>query len=104
VTNTRTDNAAVFARVLLLAVIINAESSAESERCLMERDTKAVKIVNQTTALASESDNPWSEIGTEHGTQTLLKYVKGVWFITDDEVPLGTKYVAFINELALLLH
>jgi hypothetical protein len=62
--------------------------------------TKALKVVNQNTALATESDNPWSEIGTEHGTQTLLKYVKGVWFIKDDQVPLGTKYVAFIDELA----
>jgi hypothetical protein len=40
------------------------------------------------------------EIAAEYGNQTLLKYVKGVWFVTDEQVPLGTKYVAFIDELA----
>jgi hypothetical protein len=60
----------------------------------------SLKVADQTTALATESDNPWSEIAAEHGSQTLLKYVKGVWSIKDDEVPLGTKYVAFIDELA----
>ena len=91
------NNAAVFVRVRWLAVTMNAEPSAEREWCLMTRDTKALKIVNQDTALTTESDNPWSEIGTEHGTQTLLKYVKGEWSIGEEEVPLGTKYVAFID-------
>jgi hypothetical protein len=57
-----------------------------------------VKLKNHIPV--TEYDNPWSEIAAERGNQTLLKYVKGVWFIADEQVPLGTKYVAFIDELA----
>ena len=49
---------------------------------------------------ATECASPWGEIAAEHGHQTLLKYVKGEWSIGEEEVPLGTKYVAFIDELA----
>jgi hypothetical protein len=59
---------------------------------------KIVKLEDHLPA--TESASPWGEIAAEHGNQTLLKYVKGVWFVTDEEVPLGTKYVAFIDELA----
>jgi len=49
---------------------------------------------------ATECDDPWSEIATAEGNQTILKYEKGVWFVTTAEVPIGTKYIAFIDELA----
>jgi len=49
---------------------------------------------------ATECASPWGEIATEHGNQTLLKYIKGKWFVGEEEVPLGTRYVAFIDELA----
>ena len=49
---------------------------------------------------ATESMSAWGEIAAEHGNQTLLKYIKGDWSIGEDEVPLGTKYIAFIDELA----
>jgi hypothetical protein len=61
---------------------------------------RSLKLLNDT-ALTTESDNVWSEIGTEYGSQTLLKYVKGTWFIKDDAVPLGTRYVAFMDEMAV---
>jgi len=44
--------------------------------------------------------SPWGEIATEHGNQTLLKYIKGEWYVGEEEAPLGTKHVAFIDELA----
>jgi hypothetical protein len=49
---------------------------------------------------ATECASPWGEIATEHASQTLLKYIKGEWSVAEEEVPLGTKYVAFIDELA----
>lgn len=63
------------------------------------------KFMNKITKLkdhvpVTECASPWGEIATEHGSQTLLKYIKGEWFIGEDEVPLGTKYIAFIDELA----
>jgi len=57
-----------------------------------------VKIENHLPA--TECASPWAELATEYGNQTLLKYVKGEWSIGEEEVPLGTKYVAFIDELA----
>jgi len=59
--------------------------------------TKIVKLEDHVPV--TEYDNPWSEIAAERGNQTLLKYVKGVWSVTDEQVPLGTKYVAFIDAL-----
>ena len=49
---------------------------------------------------ATECASPWGEIATEHGNQTLLKYIKGEWSVGEEEMPLGTKYVAYIDELA----
>jgi hypothetical protein len=48
---------------------------------------------------ATECESPWGKIATEHGNQTLLKYIKGEWSVDEEEVPLGTKYVAYIDEL-----
>ena len=48
----------------------------------------------------AQQDNPWSEIANEYGSQTLLKFVKGDWKIGEEVVPEGTKYIAFVDELA----
>jgi hypothetical protein len=60
----------------------------------------ALKKHEPVTPTAEQHESPWGEIATEHGSQTILKYIKGDWLIGEDEVPLGTKYVAFIDELA----
>jgi hypothetical protein len=64
--------------------------------------TNNLKLVSEPKnhVPATECASPWAEIAAEHGSQTLLKYIKGEWSVGDDEVPLGTKYVAFIDELA----
>jgi hypothetical protein len=59
---------------------------------------KIVKL--QDHLPATDCASPWGEIAAEHGNQMLLKYVKGEWSVGEEEVPLGTKYVAFIDELA----
>jgi hypothetical protein len=59
------------------------------------------KIIKSKDHLpATECASPWGEIATEYGSQTLLKYIKGEWSIGEEEVPLGTRYIAFIDELA----
>jgi hypothetical protein len=58
------------------------------------------KIVKRESNLPASSVSAWGEIAAEEGSQTLLKYEKGDWKIGEDDVPLGTKYVAFIDELA----
>jgi hypothetical protein len=64
-------------------------------------EVQAVAKTNGTNGnLPVETMSPWGEVAAESGNQTLLKYVKGTWFIGNEEVPLGTKYVAFIDELA----
>jgi hypothetical protein len=51
---------------------------------------------------AATYDNPYLEAAAEAGNPfgKLLKFVKGKWEIGDDEVPLGTEYIAHIDQLA----
>jgi len=49
---------------------------------------------------ATQYDDPWAEIAAEHGTPTLLNYKKGDWDIKEEKVPLGTEFVAFIDQLS----
>src|SRR5262252_8195709 len=56
----------------------------------------------KTTAPAAVYDNPWLEAAAEAGSEfgKLLKFNKGEWLIGDDIVPVGTEYIAYIDELA----
>jgi hypothetical protein len=47
-------------------------------------------------------DNPWLEAAAEAGSEfgKILKFVKGEWQIGDDTVAEGTKFIAYIDELA----
>jgi hypothetical protein len=51
---------------------------------------------------AATYENPYLEAAAEAGNPfgKLLKFVKGKWEIGDDEVPLGTEYIAHIDQLA----
>jgi hypothetical protein len=63
---------------------------------------KSLELLSQTTALATENDNPWLEIAKENGNRLgkLLKFDKGLWEIGDDEVPEGTEYIVLMHQLA----
>src|SRR5262249_50322017 len=47
-------------------------------------------------------DNPWLQVAAESSGNfgKLLKFVKGKWEVGDDEVPIGTEYIAHIDQLA----
>jgi hypothetical protein len=81
------EQAAVLARVILIG------GNHKPELILMNN------ILKLQDNLPATDNNPWSEIAAERGNQTLLKYVKGVWSVADEQVPLGTKYLAFIDLL-----
>src|SRR5262245_43611470 len=61
------------------------------------------KLVEKQPALpAVKYDNPWLEVAAENSGRfgKLLKFVKGKWEVGDDEVPIGTEYIAHIDQLA----
>jgi hypothetical protein len=77
------------------------------KNAMMEKqnDGQAVKEArkrNEPTIAAVAPENPWLEAAAEAGNPfgKLLKYVKGAWQLGDDEVPIGTKYIAYIDQLA----
>ena len=52
------------------------------------------------TLLATPPQNPWLKVATEDGSSgQLLKFVKSRWVIGDDEVPIGTEFIAHIDQL-----
>lgn len=59
-------------------------------------------VEKQQTPPAVKYENPWLEVAAENSGRfgKLLKFVKGKWEIGDDEVPIGTEYIAHINQLA----
>ena len=56
----------------------------------------------QSNLPATKFENRWLEVAAETsgGLGKLLKFVKGKWEIGDDEVPIGTEYIAHIDQLA----
>src|SRR5262245_63209991 len=64
--------------------------------------TKAIAKTETENVPATTYDNPWLQVAAENsgGFGKLLKFVKGKWEIGDDEVPIGTEYIAHINQLA----
>jgi hypothetical protein len=50
---------------------------------------------------ATQFENPWLEAASEAGNDLgrLLKFVKGKYEIGDDEIPLGTEYVALVDQI-----
>jgi hypothetical protein len=64
----------------------------------VEKQVEKQKLKLPTTTY----ENPWLEAAAEAGNPfgKLLKFVKGKWEIGDDEVPLGTEYIAHIDQLA----
>jgi hypothetical protein len=71
------------------------EKKAEKE---VEKLVEKQKLTLPTTTY----DNPWLEAAAEAGNPfgKLLKFVKGVWMIGDDEIASGTEYIAHIDQLA----
>jgi hypothetical protein len=71
------------------------EKQAEKQ---VEKQVEKQKLKLPTTTY----ENPWLEAAAEAGNPfgKLLKFVKGKWEIGDDEVPLGTEYIAHIDQLA----
>jgi hypothetical protein len=70
-----------------------------------EKQTKQKKEnqqEQQSNLPATKFENPWLEVAAENsgGLGKLLKFVKGKWEIGDDEVPIGTEYIAHIDQLA----
>jgi hypothetical protein len=61
----------------------------------------SLKLLNETS-VATQYDNPWLEAAEEAGGGfgKLLKFNKGDWLIGEDEVPEGTEYIAYIDEVA----
>ena len=65
----------------------------------MERNITRVSKLTPPPALDT---NPFLEAANEAGSELglLLKFVKGKYEVGDDEVPLGTQFVAHIDQLA----
>jgi hypothetical protein len=60
-----------------------------------------ITTTRPTVAIAlPDADDPYGEIAMEGGGQfgKMLKYVKGVWSHKDDEVPIGTQFIAHMPE------
>ena len=51
---------------------------------------------------AVQYDDPWAEAAAETGSDLgrLLKFIEGKFLIGEDEVQLGTEYVAHVNQIA----
>ena len=59
-------------------------------------------IVTNTSLVLPEGKDAFLEYAAEGGGlfAELIKFVKGKWLHGDDEVPLGTEYVAEMDQLA----
>ena len=64
--------------------------------------TTSVTVQQAANLPAPISSNPWLEAASEAGTDVgrLLKYVKGKYEIDGNEIPLGTEFIAYIDQLA----
>ena len=69
--------------------------------------TKKPKIMsnqqkNTTTLPVTHYENQWLEAASEVGNDLgrLLKFVKGKFESGDDEIPIGTEYIAHVNQIA----
>lgn len=60
------------------------------------------KQKDTTSVPATHDENPWLEAASEAGSGLgrLLKFIKGKFESGDDEVPLGTEYVAHVDQMA----
>jgi len=58
--------------------------------------------VTTKSALPAVETNPWLEVANETGSELgrILRFVKGKYECGDDEVPLGTEFVAHLDQLA----
>lgn len=67
----------------------------------MSKMKNALAAANDKTPATPPSNNPFIEAATEGGDSPgeLLKFVKTRWQIGDDEVLIGTEYVAHIDQL-----
>lgn len=67
-----------------------------------EKQADKQLIEKQSTSPAFKYDNPWLEVAAENSGRIgkLLKFVKGKWKVGDDEVQIGTEYIAHIDQLA----
>jgi hypothetical protein len=67
-----------------------------------EKQTDKQLVEKQPTSPAFKYDNPWLEVAAENSGRIgkLLKFVKGKWKVGDDEVQIGTEYIAHIDQLA----
>ena len=63
---------------------------------------KLVEKQKLTLPTTTTYDNPWLEAAAEAGNPfgKLLKFVKGVWMIGDDEIAANSEYVAHVDQLA----
>lgn len=62
----------------------------------------AIAKTQTSNAPATQQTDPWLKVAAEAGSNPfgkLLKFVKGKWEIGDDEIPLGTEFVAHIDQL-----
>jgi len=68
----------------------------------IEKETEKKLVEKQPALPAVKYDNPWLEVAAENSGRfgKLLKFVKGKWEVGDDEVPIGTEYIAHIDQLA----
>jgi hypothetical protein len=78
---------------------------SKMKKAMEKQQEKPIEKIEKHDKLklpATTYDNPWLEAAAEAGNPfgKLLKFVKGKWEIGDDEVPLGTEYIAHIDQLA----
>jgi hypothetical protein len=61
----------------------------------------SLELLKVQTAVAMY-DNPWLEAADEAGSGfgKILKFVKGDWQVGDDNVPEGTEFIVYIDEVA----
>jgi len=67
-----------------------------------EKQAEKELVEKQPTPPAVKYDNPWLEVAAENSGRfgKLLKFVKGRWESGDDELPIGTEFIAHIDQLA----
>jgi hypothetical protein len=91
----------VYARVSFGGNHQTTESLAATIKQRKSVMNSSLKLLNEKTAVAQHA-NPWLEAAEEAGGGfgKLLKFNKGDWLIGEDEVPEGTEYIAYIDEVA----
>src|SRR5262245_29845775 len=68
-----------------------------------QETAKELEVLNRAALTAPEDDNPFVQFGKPASRRNiaskLMKFSKGEYLVEDEEIPLGSKFVAVMDEL-----